>query len=153
MCDAAENWCECVFWTNSEGAWFYSFVFVRFLLRFYEKFQEILSLKFRNNVSFTSESFFVFIGLFLLCSVVDKWLEKYGYNRRQDIQQGNTSQNATWFSGSSPPLPRYGEDPDTGWSRGTQILGTWHSYLAGVGKNALSQIIVKQPTKREVIWL
>ena len=52
--------------------------------------------------------------------------------------------------------PRYGEDPDTGWSRGTQILGAWHSYLAGVGKNALSQIIVKQqgrPTKREVIWL
>ena len=36
----------------------------------------------------------MFIGLFLLCSVVDKWLEKYGYNRRQDIQQGNTSQNA-----------------------------------------------------------
>ena len=33
--------------------------------------------------------------------------------------------------------PRYGEDPDTGWSRGTQILGAWHSYLAGVGKNAL----------------
>ena len=30
----------------------------------------------------------MFIGLFLLCSVVDKWLEKYGYNRRQDIQQG-----------------------------------------------------------------
>ena len=32
--------------------------------------------------------------------------------------------------------PRYGEDPDTGWSRGTQILGARHSYLAGVGKNA-----------------
>ena len=50
--------------------------------------------------------------------------------------------------------PRYGEDPDTGWSRGTQILGASHSYLAGVGKNALSQIIVKQqrkPTKRKVI--
>ena len=49
--------------------------------------------------------------------------------------------------------PRYGEDPDTGCSRGTQILGAWHSYLAGVGKNLLSQIIVKQPTKWEVIWL
>ena len=57
--------------------------------------------------------------------------------------------------------PRYGEDPDTGWSRGTQILGAWHSYLAGVGKNALSQIIVKQqltlsdtmtPTS-DTIWL
>ena len=36
-------------------------------------------------------AFFVFIGLL---AVVDKWLEKYGYNRRQDIQQGNTSQNA-----------------------------------------------------------
>ena len=47
--------------------------------------------------------------------------------------------------------PRCGEDPDTGWSRGTQILGAGHSYLVGVGKNALSQIIVKQPTKREVI--
>ena len=22
--------------------------------------------------------------------------------------------------------PRYGEDPDTGWSRGTQISGAWH---------------------------
>ena len=33
----------------------------------------------------------MFIGLL---AVVDKWLEKYGYNRRQDIQQGNTSQNA-----------------------------------------------------------
>ena len=67
---------------------------MRFLLRFYEQFQEILNLKFQNNVSLTSESFFVFIGLFLLCSVVDKWFEKHGYNRRQDIQQGNTSQNA-----------------------------------------------------------
>ena len=43
---------------------------MRSLLRFYEKFQEILNLKFRNNVFFTSESFFVFIGLSLLCSVV-----------------------------------------------------------------------------------
>ena len=33
----------------------------------------------------------MFIGLFLLCSVVDKLLEKYGYDMRQDIQQGNTS--------------------------------------------------------------
>ena len=70
-----------------------------FLCSFYSGFmcsfmQEIFNLKFQNNVSFTSESFFVFIGLFLLCSVVDKWLEKYGYNRRQDIQQRNTSQNA-----------------------------------------------------------
>ena len=32
----------------------------------------------------------MFIGLFLLCSVVDKWLEKNGYYRRQDIQQGYT---------------------------------------------------------------
>ena len=35
-----------------EGARFGSIVFVRFLLRFYEKFQEILNLKFQNNVSF-----------------------------------------------------------------------------------------------------
>ena len=67
---------------------------MRFLLQFYAKFQEILNLKFRNNVSFTSESLFVFIELFLLCSVVDKRLEKYGCNRRQDIEQENTSQNA-----------------------------------------------------------
>ena len=40
--------------------------------------------------------------------------------------------------------PRYGEDFDSGWSRGTQILCARHSYLAGVGKNALSQIMVKQ---------
>ena len=40
----------------------------------------------------------MFIGLFLLCSVVDKWLEKYGCNRRQDIQQGNTSQNAAYVT-------------------------------------------------------
>ena len=33
----------------------------------------------------------MFIGVL---AIVDKWLEKYGYNRRQDIQQGNTSQNA-----------------------------------------------------------
>ena len=33
-------------------------------------------------------AFFVLIGLFLLCSAVDKWLEKYGYNRRQDIKKG-----------------------------------------------------------------
>ena len=69
--------------------------------------------------------------------------------------------NTLWDATRSQPdsqglhlrYPRYGEDPDTGWSRGTQILGAWHSYLAGVGKNALSQIIVKRPTKREVIWL
>ena len=50
--------------------------------------------------------------------------------------------------------PRYGEDPDTGWSRGTQTLGARQLYLAGVRKNELSQIIVKQqgiPRKREVI--
>ena len=35
-----------------EGAWFRSAVFVQFLLRFYEKFQEILNLMFQNNVSF-----------------------------------------------------------------------------------------------------
>ena len=35
-----------------EGAWFRSIVFVRLLLRFYEKFQEILNLKFKNDVSF-----------------------------------------------------------------------------------------------------
>ena len=59
------------------------------------KFQEILNLNFQNNVSFTSESIFVFTGLFLLCSVVNKWLEKYGYDRRQDILQGDRNQNAT----------------------------------------------------------
>ena len=56
-----------------------------FLLIFLEKFQENLSLSSRNNVSFTSESSFVFIGLFLLCSVVDKWLKMYRYNRRQEF--------------------------------------------------------------------
>ena len=43
---------------------FCSFVFVRFLSPFYDNFQEILNLKFRSNVSFTSESYFVLIGLF-----------------------------------------------------------------------------------------
>ena len=33
------------------------------------------------------------IGQFLLCSVVDKWLEKYEHDKRQNFQQGNTSQN------------------------------------------------------------
>ena len=62
-----------------EGAWFRSAVFVRFLLRFYEKFQEILNLVFQNIVSFNVQEAFVFIGLFLFCSVVDKWLQKYEY--------------------------------------------------------------------------
>ena len=43
---------------------------------------------------------------------------------------------STWFSGSSPPLPtrktRYGEDPDTGWSRGTKILGATWNYVSRV---------------------
>ena len=34
----------------------------------------------------------MFIRLLLLCSVVDDWLEKYGCNRGQDIQQRNTVQ-------------------------------------------------------------
>ena len=36
----------------------------------------------------------MFIGQFLLCSIVDKWLEKYEHDRRQDVEQGSTSQNA-----------------------------------------------------------
>ena len=90
MYDAAENWCERVFSTSSKGAWFCSFVFVRFIRRFYAKFQEIPNLKFRINISFPSESFFfMFIGQFLLCSIVDKWLDKYENDRRQDVEQGN----------------------------------------------------------------
>ena len=38
---------------------------------------------------------------------------------------------------SSPSLPtrrtRYGEDPDTGWSRGTKILGAKLLPLGGIG--------------------
>ena len=67
-----------------EGAWFCSFVFVRLLLRFFEKFQGIFNWYFRSNVSFNVQELFVFIGLFLLCFIVDKRRRKSVYEETRN---------------------------------------------------------------------